>query len=339
MECIRLLHQSFVNSVRLPFRASKWESLDITPTRCAILELPNELLMAILSNLPQYSQMIISQTCRRLEAVAHQYLPAEKYRPDTFEGRLLYLSHRARSLPDRWVCIECFKFHRVNVLDTPTHSLHTLCDLNCRNGPEYYGQYGFRLIERHLQLTLKYKSYLKSLIAPYHTYLRPNDLDMNKVKRKYSVHPKIVNGRYLLHTVWRYHKANSPMSIQSMGYISICPHQQGHTPTGILPGFNTDIMSPNTQAGLNRMVINNPRDGLYVCIERAFRLLHTEVCSSCTYCTTDFSVQASQKEVVVSVWQDFGVEGTAFSREWSTMVFRLRGVYYHPGRVRKLYGQ
>ncbi|PKK55068.1 hypothetical protein CI102_100 [Trichoderma harzianum] len=301
MECIRALYQFLVLSIQLLYRPLRREPPDITPTRCAILELPNELLEAIVTHLPQHGQMLIGQTCRRFQAVAHRNLPAQKYRPDTSEGRLLYLSHRARSLPDRWVCTECIKLHRINK---------------------------FRLSHIHVQLTLKYtrlnkmeqryEDYLKSLIAPYHKYLRPNDLDTNKVKRKYSVYPKIVNGRYLLHTVWRYYQAKGPISMQSMGYISICPHREGPSLTA---------------------VNNDPRNGLDVCIERAFRLLHTEVCSSCIYCTTDFSVRASQKEVVVSVWQDFGGEDTAFSTEWSALVFRLRCVYYHFGSIRKLYDQ
>ncbi|KAM6486236.1 hypothetical protein HDV62DRAFT_403553 [Trichoderma sp. SZMC 28011] len=307
MDCIRALYQSLVISIQLLYRPLRREPPDTTPTRCAILELPNELLEAIVTHLPQHSQMIIGQTCRRFQAVAHRNLPAQKYHPGTLEGRLLYLGHRARSLPDRWVCTECVKLHRIN--------------------------YGFRLRDIYVQLTLKYtrlnkmepryENYLKSLIAPYHTYLRPNDLDINKVKRKYSVFPKIVNGRYLLHTVWRYYQAKSPISMQSMGYISICPHRQG-------PSLTTET---------NGTVTNDTRDGLDVCIERAFRLLHTEVCSSCIYCNTDFSVRASQKEIVVSVWQDFGGEDTAFSPEWSALVLKLRCVYYHFGSIRKLYDQ
>ncbi|KAL7953133.1 hypothetical protein V8C34DRAFT_318434 [Trichoderma compactum] len=349
MESIRVIYQCLVIFVQLDYRPSSPEPLDTTPRRCAILELPNELLMAIMDHLPQHSQMLISQTCRRFQAITHTNLPAQTYRPDTSEERLLYLSRRARSLPDRWVCTECIKLHRINVSDTPANSLHALWVFKCRNGLEYYGKYGFRLIHRHLQLTLKYtrlnklepkyENYLKSLIAPYHTYLRPNDLDINKVKRKYSVYPKVVNGRYLLHTVWRYYQAKGPISMQSMGYILICPHREGHSPTDTPVGFFAGHISPDTQAEANGAVTIDPSQGLYVCIERAFRLLHTEVCSSCIYCTTDFSVRASHKEVVVSVWQDFGGEDTAFSPEWSALVFKLRCVHYHYGSVRKLYDQ
>ncbi|KAL6792540.1 hypothetical protein GGI42DRAFT_364001 [Trichoderma sp. SZMC 28013] len=349
MESLRVIYQCLVLFVQLDYRPSSPEPLDTTSRRCAILELPNELLIAILDHLPQHSQMLVSQTCRRIQAVAHKNLPAQNYRPDTPEGRLLYLSRRARSLPDRWVCTECIKLHRINVSDTLANSLYILCDSQCRSGSEYHGHFGFRLFHRHLQLTLKYtrlnkmepkyENYLKSLIAPYHTYLRPNDLDINKVKRKYSVYPKVVNGRYLLHTVWRYRIAKRPISMQSMGYISICPHREDHSPTYTLGGFYAGRKSPDTQAAMNGVVTIDPRHGLHACIERAFRLLHTEVCSSCKYCTTDFSVRASRREIIVSVWQDFGGEDTAFSAEWSALVFKLRYAYYHYGSVRKLYDQ
>lgn len=309
MECIRALYQFLVISIQLFYRPLRREPPDTAPARCAILELPNELLEAIVTHLPQHSQMLIGQTCRRFQAVAHRNLRAQKCRPDTSEERLLYLSHRARSLPDRWVCTECIKLHRINDSDTPAHSLYTLCDSKCRNGPEYHGQYGLRLSHLHVQLTLKYarlnkmepryENYLKSLIAPYHTYLRPNDSDMNKVKRKYSVYPKIVNGRYLLHTVRHYYQAKGPISIDSIGYISICPHQEGPSLTGTLAEFYAGRMSPDTQAETNGTTTNDPRNGLDVCIERAFRLLHTEVCSSCIYCPTDFSVRASQKKLLL----------------------------------------
>ncbi|KAL6695313.1 hypothetical protein J3F84DRAFT_394885 [Trichoderma pleuroticola] len=348
MECIRVLYRSLVILVHLFYHPFRRNLPDAAPARCAILELPNELLIAIVSHLPQHSQMLISQTCRRFQDVAHKHLPTQKYRPDTSKERLLYLSRRAQSLPDRWVCTECIKLRRINVSDTPGDSLYPLCESKCRNGSEYHGHYGFRLSHRHLQLTLKYtrlnkmepryENYLKSLIAPYHTYLRPNDLDINKIKRNYSVYPKVVDGRYLLHTVWRYGIAKSPISMQSMGHISICPHREGHSPADTL-GFYAGRMSPDTQVETNGAVTNDPRDGLDVCIERAFRLLHTEVCSSCIYCTTDFSVRASQKEVVVSVWQDFGGEDTVFSPEWLALVFKQRCAYYHSGNVRKLYGQ
>ncbi|KAF3074182.1 hypothetical protein CFAM422_003822 [Trichoderma lentiforme] len=167
----------------------------------------------------------------------------------------------------------------------------------------------FHLSHIQVQLTLKYtrlnkmepryEDYLKSLIAPYHKYLRPNDLDINKVKRKYSAYPKIVNGRYLLHTVWRYHQAKGTVSMQSMGYISICPHRRGPSLTGTLTEFYASRMSLDTQAETDGAVNNDPRNGL----------------------------------------DDFGGEDTAFSPEWSALVLKLRCVYYHFGSVRKLYNQ
>ncbi|QYS99376.1 F-box domain-containing protein [Trichoderma simmonsii] len=296
MEFIRVLYQSLVTFIQLLYLSLRREPPETTPTRCAILELPNELLNAIVTHLPQHSQMLISQTCRRFQAVAHRNLPAQKYRPDTSEERLLYLSQRARSLPDRWVCIECTKLHRINVSDTPAHSLYTLYDSKCRNGPEYHGQYGFRLSHIYVQLTLKYtrlknmepryENYLKSLIAPYHTYLRPNNLDINKVKRKYSVYPKIVNGRYLLHTVRRYSQAKGPISMQSMGYISICPHREGPSLTGTLTEFYAGRMSLDTQAETNGRVNNDPRNGfdssLYELLEKKLLLVYGRILAART---------------------------------------------------------
>ncbi|KAL7929528.1 hypothetical protein V8C35DRAFT_331609 [Trichoderma chlorosporum] len=347
MESIQFLEQHIIHFVQLLRRLLRWRTRDPAPTRCAILELPNEILLRILFFLPQHSQMLISQTCRGFHVVTQRYFPAG-YRPDTFEGQLLYLSHRARSLPDRWVCTKCLKLHRINVRDTPGDSLYSFCDAQVRDGPDYYGQYGFHLTHKHLQLTLKYtrlgemdpkyESYLKSLIAPYHTYIKPNDLDISRVKRQYSVYPKVINGRYLLHTRWRYQKADGSISTESMGYLSICAHQKGHSPINNSIWFNLGNISPVARAESDERVACGPWDGLHTIIEKAFQSPHTEFCGHCTYCNTDFSVKASQKEVTVSTWQDFGIESTPFSLEWSTMVFRHRGVFYHPGSVRKLYG-
>ncbi|KAL7784784.1 hypothetical protein V8C43DRAFT_317918 [Trichoderma afarasin] len=177
-----------------------WRAPECQSQNSPILQLPVELLLNILHFLPPYSRLLVYQTCRVLRAIVHQtFVAGRGVILVTMEHRLIYLTHLARSLPDRWVCAKCCKLHPTN---------------------------------RHIELTLKYarlnsskrahQEHLKRLLTAHHaTIIRV----VEGIQLKRSFYPKVVDGRYLLLTVQTYLALGSNLiSQQSMDWIQICPH-------------------------------------------------------------------------------------------------------------------
>ncbi|KAL7936784.1 hypothetical protein V8C35DRAFT_321003 [Trichoderma chlorosporum] len=185
-------------------------------TQSCFLQLPIELLLKIFELLPIYSQLIVYQTCRPFRIIIHQHFlvgsggALMRQILATRWDKLHYLTHRARSMPDRWDTPASLKLHRPECGDGKV--------LEDENESRKFFNYGYDPSHRHVELTLKYsrlenlksthRKHLERLLAPYHT---TSNYDVTEgVLSQRSFYPKVVNGRYLLLT--------------SLDYISICPH-------------------------------------------------------------------------------------------------------------------
>lgn len=247
--------------------------------------------------------------------------------------KLLYLTPLARSLPDRWVCVKCCKLHRINGWDTPSHDRAS--DLMCQDGmdtakryrackvgwPAYYPDH------RHVELTLKYtrmedikrrhQKYLQRLLAPHHGPIKGFfDVDEG-ISAQISVYPKVVNGRYLLLSIFTYVEGQTKVSRQSIRFLEICSHISVYEICNIAYGMKKNF----DEAFEIALSANN--------IRKFF---------SCGLCGTDYSIQASPERYIICVWQDFGPEGTIYDSDWTAMGRQNGLVYHEPGSVRKLYG-
>ncbi|KAL7930850.1 hypothetical protein V8C35DRAFT_324058 [Trichoderma chlorosporum] len=293
-----------------------WRTSETQPTYSYILQLPVELLLEIFKFLPPYSRLLIYQTCRPLRTIIYQHFITKREE----------ILNTLESLPDRWVCAKCCKLHRANSWDTPSREFYLP---KCGDGKYWYSEqhseskslanYEYSPSHRHVELTLKYsrlkcrKKHLQRLLTPYHAASqRPGTINMAEgIPAQRSFYPKVINGRYLLLTVWTYlgAKPTDTISPRSIRFIEICPH---------LYAWGLDMV-------------------LYL----AFLTPSTRVSTSCLACGTDFSIQVSPEQVtcVVCVWQDLGPEGTVYDPGWEAIVRGTINISHRPGSIQELYGQ
>ena len=316
------------------------------------LQLPMELLIQIFEQLPPPNQVLLAQSCRALQGIfggSCSQLSREQH--------LEYLVALARSMPGRWVCEVCVTLHEVVKLDTPNQPWHMSClrgwnkwqtdaygFLNCR-----VDKRNISIDHRHVQLTLKYtrlqqpryQTYLQRLLAPYrdvpfstNMYTPPGLPGMLSVR--YSVYPKVAMDasddlRYLVLSIWSYKQGvdGTSVSLDNMGYLSICPHLR---------------IGPRQPCSWDP-----PLDRLGIAIAKAFNCGH-EVQSMCHRCPTDFSIKATPRQAILQVWQDLGPEDSPTNMIWKaqkydlredsgSMNHRLGGITleHEPGSVRTLY--
>ncbi|RSL66589.1 hypothetical protein CEP54_003697 [Fusarium duplospermum] len=142
---------------------------------------------------------------------------------------------------------------------------------------------------------------LNQLTRPHRASLQNHWTIMGTVRCEYAGYPKIVQGRFLLLSVWTYDERNGPISRQNIGSLSICRHQR-------LDGYRVALGSA---------------------LEMALQRPRTAVDSFCAKCPLDFSVNFSPKRTTVHAWHDFGPEGTPLDPSWR--VHFLGGLDYHHG--------
>ncbi|KAL7929033.1 hypothetical protein V8C35DRAFT_325418 [Trichoderma chlorosporum] len=306
-----------------------WRTPKTQPqTSSYILQLPVELLLEIFNFLPPYSQLLVYQTCRPLRIIIYQFFIAGKGGEipslPTLEYKLLYLTHLARSLPNRWVCATCCKLHQTYYKDTP--SARTFYIPKCGDGKHWASQepsesrsfenQEYSPSHRHIELTLKYtrlkshQQHLQRLLTAHHATSKRSSICVAKgILAQRSFYPKVVNGRYLLFTVRTYLSAKTILR-QSIQFIQICPH------------LNAWSQSPVQSYRMNR---------LETTLHMVFSALPDtpKISSSCLSCGTDFSIQLSLKRILICVWQDLGPEGTIYDPDWGAI----------SGSIRELYGQ
>ncbi|EHK26669.1 uncharacterized protein TRIVIDRAFT_50070 [Trichoderma virens Gv29-8] len=318
-----------------------WRTSETQPhTHSHILQLPVELLLEIFKFLPPYSQLLVYRTCRPLRAIVYKYFLAGRGEIlDTLEYRLLYLTHLARSLPDRWVCAKCCKLHQAYSWDTPSSRAFYLP--KCGDGKHWFSEqhseskslanHEYSPSHRHVELTLKYarlqsqkrahRKHLQRLLAPYHAASqRPGTISVVEgILAQRSFYPKVVDGRYLLLTVRTYLGVRTTISRQSIKFIEICPH---------------------LYAWGNFSLWNDATIALDTILYLAFLgPPNTRVSDSCRSCGTDFSVQASPERAIVCAWQDLGPEGTVYDPDWEAIVRETTNISHRPGSIRELYGR
>lgn len=311
-----------------------------TQSQTYILQLPVEILLRIFEYLPPYSQLLVYQTCRPLRTLVHQYfLDGKGDVLATLEDRLRYLTHLARSTPDRWVCAKCCKLHQTCEWDTPVYRGAYQIPA-CRDGKGYVQQdseckslanVGYSASHRHVELTLKYarlksqkkkhRAHLQRLLAPHHYETQsPHTISVAEgILAQSSFYPKVVDGRYLLLTVRTYVAAETLVSPRSINCLQICPH---------LYSFGAFCRRNDMEIDLDTvfyMAFSAPPN--------------TPILSSCLACGTDISIQISPERAVVCAWQDLGPEATVYDPDWEAIVRKTKVVYHDAGSIRELFGQ
>ncbi|KOS18625.1 hypothetical protein ESCO_001390 [Escovopsis weberi] len=222
-----------------------------------ILNLPVEIVNGILSLLPRYSRIIVSQTCRALQITVWGYAGRAKAFPWSLddESRLHYLTDLSHREHDLYACPICVRLHRVGEDVLPPGTKHwDLCGWRSQllTGGQGAGNHGYWLWHRHVQTVLKQtrlasegrlerRSFLEQVMAPYHHRFAmpfhetseahfPNDCG---IMGHYSVFQRVVGGHFVIHTVSVFRQIDVAaqaaarrlgISLKVTGRVQVCQH-------------------------------------------------------------------------------------------------------------------
>lgn len=220
-----------------------------------------------------------------------------------------------------------------------------------------YGFPRFFLHHHHVQIALKYarmgagnkgqQELIKRILAPLHTGFTIEKGVPHALRARFSAYPRMVDGRFLLMCVWRYHMDREMVSHDALGDFRMCIHQRWAIDD--MKWYNSKHFGP--PPGMRLMEARR----------KALLTQGVAVNGFCCRCATDFSVRVAPEEATVKAWYDLGPEGSCAQPAWrvffSEFCFRdackvhgrafgdygrLPGppevtVAHEPGSVRKLY--
>ncbi|KAM5353964.1 hypothetical protein ACJ41O_000614 [Fusarium nematophilum] len=263
-----------------------------------------------------------------------------------------YLTATARNDLKRWVCHRCARLHRIDTRDTPGTPHRPRCSRFCGGD---WARLNARSLQfqpehRHIQLALKYnrirgaskrsKKYLGQLTKPYRAPFSTGSSRVDALTAEYSTHPRVVDGRYLLLSVWRYWQSREPVSEQTMGVLNLCWHQklEFERSISISEGFFELGEWYLMEEGYDRWWREH---ALRRAFKHAKELPGTEVRGACTLCPVDFTVNFTPQETVVCAWHDFGPEGTPLDPAWMVHIQKPNPksleLGHEEGTIRELY--
>lgn len=263
-----------------------------------LLELPLEIFYLISDELPLYSRVLLSQTCRSMHSLLHD-TTRQDMQSLSPQGYFEFLSGLSDTLPDYVTCRICNRLHKFDAEDTPSHP-------RGRGGYPCFGMggydhvfgIGYSLSVRHVQIALKHFRYryqsanlATKLMQPFSTEVTSRDgsIDIN-----FFAHPRVVDNRFLLCFTWEYIQIAQPASIQTIRPSAICPH------------LNLT----------KRSNVRLPPNPLSYTFASAFESPGQKFLGSCNRCLTDYSVIISSNKATVQVWKDFGSTGNPLDIGW-----------------------
>lgn len=293
------------------------------------LDLPPDILLLIFDQLPLHSNIIASQTCKTLRFLLHSKCSSAT-RKLSDDERLEVLAGLADVLPDHQLCTSCNALHIVDMGDIPS-DLFFRCGCQPSAGRHNSLDFGICYTVRHyhVQLAVKYAR-LGNVHQPYLRKLMESSSVASSgfygMAVKFSVYPNIVDGRFILFTIWQFDEETVPLSLETLSRSAFrfCPH------LGL-------ISKPNPR------ILQNPLiDVVYTAFEEAN--MGQGFHHSCGRCPTDYSITVRPSRVVFRIWQDLGPGAPLADPCWHSHIwsddnddFRGPTVFHQPGSIRDMY--
>ncbi|KAH7270774.1 uncharacterized protein BKA55DRAFT_498857 [Fusarium redolens] len=298
-----------------------------------LLNLPVDILLIINSFLPASSQLCLLTTCHGIKRLLeHTTVPFSQL---TLKQKRAYKTFVVRQFPNAWLSGRRLTFREFQAKD--------LCPQP--KGPPYENQPGWDRVtlrcfergallirHRHIQMSLKYdrlekktrqqKSFLKTLLKPYHTDfsagLEMHPLDKFGAVGHFESHPKLVSGRYLLFNQWTYTNPwkDGTIVLKELGRFGACKHQR-MTETG----WGEFVMRQRWRQNFRWFgIADGFSEPFFLCVDEAFNNPGCQVDGMCPYCLTEFSICATTKMMQMRVWRDLGIEDARWTPVWRTQL-------------------
>ena len=295
-----------------------------------LVELPLDVLCLIIDVLPLCGRVMFSQTCKSMRLLLGQEC-ASMVKNLPPNARLDLLATFANVLPGVALCVKCKQLHKFYRHDLPSRPY----DFYTRNSCPLAGTYStdhefgfcYYIAYRHVQLAIKYTRlsavkpwYMTKLLAPYHLKGYTND---KILKVTYDARPKIVNGRFLLFSCWKYSPNERAVDISTIPRCTyFCPHLR-------LVGNASARARTNALTAAVYMSLESPK---------------VWINGSCDRCPTDYRVDTRESTLTIWFWQDFGTGISPTDRTWKSHIWGPENgengplaVTHEAGRIRRDY--
>ncbi|RSL64257.1 hypothetical protein CEP54_004766 [Fusarium duplospermum] len=294
---------------------------------CHILrKLDNSALLCIVDFLPLDTQAVLSQTCRAMRNILKVPEPADL----PYVERVDYLANLAKDRVDCWVCDECVKIHQMHLADRPLSSISDICKRNGhQNNNDNAACHLFRrrkhffLTSQHVELALKYtrlgndklswkhKLYLQEVLKPRICRDMMRDVDGHKKDVTCRIHPKVVEGRFLLRTEWT-QSFDDEEKVTAQDLWRLLDRQGEECPW---------YKMRYSQVGITQEDVNDCST-CHRCLsraatKRAVENHNVDVEGHDLYCPTDYTFRVEEGKAKLTAWQDLGKGVSPIDLAWT----------------------
>ena len=294
-----------------------------------LLDLPLDILYALIDALSLPAQIILSQTCRGLWHQMHNECVSTFYAATPTE-RLKYQATLGELLPDYRLCFACHALHHIDYNDLPTsgvYNQHQPCLALETPGGRYNLHYRYALAFRHVQLAIQYVR-REDIHNYYYTALMrrfaaAGDGYVLPVRVRFIAEPVVVRNRFILATTHTY-------SLFSTCNRQITLHNLSRVP---------DCFCAHHALGYKRHSDDPFLEVLRLAFRDVARGLNESVKPfSCEQCPTDFTIDVNRKRAIIFAWADLGVGQTPEDTHWRSHTWESAPKFnYEHGSVRKMY--
>ena len=296
-----------------------------------LLNLPLDVVYAIMDELQIPAKIMLSQTCRSLWYGFRENCSSALQTATTVE-RLGHLAVLGDLLPDHRLCTGCRSLHPVDYEDIP---IAGFCNYYkpCPSPEPMWSRHRlspyYAIAFRHVHLAMKYtrleehhQRYRATILQRFSVF-SPN---LDSIAQNFIAKPVVVCGRFILMTDFHFYGGIKPLSYSTLLQTSVlfCPHHS---------------LGP----------LSDPKDPLITAIRFAFGLTDganglNYATYSCDRCPTDYSIMITDQSASVSVWHDLGTGASPEDPCWRSHIWtEENGHYksakfnYEHGSVRELY--
>ena len=300
------------------------------------LNLPVETVLIIHSFLPASSQLCLLTTCRGIKVLLEYRNRTVPYSRLTLEQMREYKTFVIRQFPNAWLDEETLRFREFQEEDLYPQPQGP--PVGVQTGWNYPDLWRFAagallIRHRHVRMSLIYhrlekkslqqKSFLKSLLEPYHTgfspCLRIHPSEKSGAVGHFESHPKLVSGRYLLFNKWTFTNPlrGGTVGLHKLRYFGVGKHQAmselDWKAFVVRRGLGEEF-GVRTHLYLRMWQPSRLNEDLIICVHEAFKNPGRQVDGLCPYCLTEYSICKTTKRMQMCAWRDLGAED---SWDWS----------------------
>lgn len=302
------------------------------PKTPPILNLPVEIIVLIVKQLPLDAQYHLSQTCRAMRTITWRDFQAD-FRHLDRRSQQRFIMSLAHHRDGFWACASCRALHPIGHFDLPraTQPPPRRClQVHQPFRLVAYPSLGYRHVQIALKLARTGKNpELLDLLMGSYMYRVPY-WGTESISMKYAGIPRIRKGHFILYEEWVLHHEEQEMTREDIGEfdIGLCQHATLR-PVDVLP------------LHFWRHNMSHPSLDIEMQFSRAIKDPGCEKKWTCRCCDTDCSIEMdkNKQRIRLQAWHDLGTVGFPRDPTWSRQVSGNWLLAYPPPHCHKSYAR